>query len=388
MPENNWLHDSISKIESWREIYEPKIRGCIIFCGLCYWYAVTFSANWRIFCFLKFRQIFNGAGFGGGVWNTLLMGIGLCVFALIFCLDFLKAKKHKIPLSWEPWILVLALIIIALLPSTKKTPPPKSPRASTESEAKISLSNTSDLPMNRPGESEQLLAGQSLSAVFANMRIKVSSIASDTPQADVTTFVPGQGDVTVQAYRGNPFFTNSFNNKCYIASLSAVACSDNPRWVKIKVEQNDDRRASSPLENRLPQTSQWYLRIKNVECVPSGQTQVRVRPFRVEAIVNSQRYNFPLDMMFYSGLTNPIDSGDTVVLRQASERYSVQFLLMNLRGQFVRPNDVDGTNVVKATSVSIDEFNINDLPAAGTNFISMMLQPGQIKIVYEITTNR
>jgi hypothetical protein len=91
--------------------------------------------------------------------------------------------------------------------------------------------------MNQIGISEPVFAGQRLDADFAGMKISVFQIAPNLILADVNvTTIPKDVSEQVQAHGGEPFYTNIFNGKLYVASLDSAHCLD-PKWIKIKVEQ-------------------------------------------------------------------------------------------------------------------------------------------------------
>jgi len=136
----------------------------------------------------------------------------------------------------------------------------------------------------------------------------------------------------------------------------------------------------------------WYFRIDYVESIPPSTDPNAMRPFRIEADVSGQAYSFPTRLMYYAGLTNTLEGGDSVPLRHEPEKYDVQFILWNLRRQVYLMNptfDRAFSNVMNSASAQIDEFRISELPAKGTNFIQTIIPPDrQVKVVYEITTNR
>ncbi|MGA2854599.1 MAG: hypothetical protein ABSE90_10790 [Verrucomicrobiota bacterium] len=161
-----------------------------------------------------------------------------------------------------------------------------------------------------------------------------------------------------------------------------IALHHRPPVEKIVKETNFVQIASLP-------SPQWYLKINHLQLSPPIDQPLRV-PFRIEAIVSGQPYSVPHSWLFFSGITNRLDCGESFPLRREPEKYDVQFFGMASRRQMLFGGtniDALDTNTVASVSI-VEEISIRDLPIRKTNYITMIRPEGEVlNIAYEITTN-
>jgi hypothetical protein len=93
------------------------------------------------------------------------------------------------------------------------------------------------LHLPHEGESLPLHEKQVLSVDFSGRKIFIYSIAPDQALVQLYMLVPNEGYKPVQTHVDNRFWTNSFEGKDFVYSVSGIDFLDRPRWVKIKVEQ-------------------------------------------------------------------------------------------------------------------------------------------------------
>jgi hypothetical protein len=87
------------------------------------------------------------------------------------------------------------------------------------------------------GESVPLHIKQVLSVDFAGMKIYTCAIAPDQALVNLYMLVPNEGYRSVIASTSEKFWTNSFEGKDFVYSISGIDFLASPRWVKIKVEE-------------------------------------------------------------------------------------------------------------------------------------------------------
>ena len=93
------------------------------------------------------------------------------------------------------------------------------------------------LHLPHEGESLPLHEKQVLSVDFAGRKIFIYAIAPDQTLVQLYMLVPNEGYKPVQSHVDNQFWTNSFEGKDFVYSVSGMDFLARPRWVKIKVEQ-------------------------------------------------------------------------------------------------------------------------------------------------------
>ena len=142
------------------------------------------------------------------------------------------------------------------------------------------------------------------------------------------------------------------------------------------------------LENR------WYLRIQKVEVVslPPNYNQF-TRPFRIQAVVNSQNYSFPTETLFWRGRGGGNDVNDAIPLPAEREQYMVKFLLVTSGSSIFASRGVPLTNVVSMQSAEMGRFEVTNLPAKAISEIGISEpQYGDaaiavVRIDYEISSH-
>lgn len=154
-------------------------------------------------------------------------------------------------------------------------------------------------------------------------------------------------------------------------------------------------RAITDHAQKKPNEILWYLKMDYVQCDPPIDPMIglgqRIYPFRIKVKVNSRMVgSFPFDLFAYAGLTNTLEGGGAILLESDVEQYSVDFLLQRLNTPRGQENDLLHSNLLTTVGYDQNPFKITDLPITVTNLIplSERFLGKQIKVVYEITTNR
>ena len=138
---------------------------------------------------------------------------------------------------------------------------------------------------------------------------------------------------------------------------------------------------------------QWYLKIDDVQyikLVPNALSSPP--PFRLEAVINSQKFSFPISEFFIKGLQDERALNQSYPIQHEEDKYSINFLEISLKNDFLNRHSDDSSNVLNFASERTEMFEVKQLPCKGTNTIPVSMpnadqSVGKLEIIYEITNN-
>jgi hypothetical protein len=147
-----------------------------------------------------------------------------------------------------------------------------------------------------------------------------------------------------------------------------------------------------PLPKIEQNTTQWYLKIKRIEYIPTSADAPATAPaFKLLASVNGIGFGYPSEEMpyFIDVSSNGIEMTDSSPL-PFSEKYEVRFDNATFRNNSLKLKSFNRTNMVTSGFGKADQFELKNLPASCTNEIGVSVvgkeeSVGKLRIVYGIS---